>query len=325
MPILLSSAHWLSRGLGMSDDIATQAQVRAGPLRPVLDPNDPRTTLREGVKAALRALPGEFSHPHPISGVDATDLFSLNSFLGSGIELEVVRTLNALRTIWDPRSEWSNYRFERSAQSFPDVRLVNRGIQGVPIALGIELKGWWMLAKEGVPSLRYLVSADACTRWDLVCCVPWHLSSAVSGEAVVVEPWVESAKYAALWRDYWWTQVRVTKGDSTIVQPVDPRPYPAKADSVNVVASQDTGGNFGRLPRCRPLMDDFVDATMRVPIVGIEARAWVHFLKVHTESVGSDAVIRQLQRQLRGMDKQVAPERAEQILTRVRELVGLLP
>ena len=37
-------------------------------------------------------------------------------------------------------------------------------------------------------------------------------------EAVVAEPWVESAKYAALWRDYWWTQVRTTTADSTIIQ-----------------------------------------------------------------------------------------------------------
>lgn len=309
----------------MSDDVATQDQMDAGPSRPVLDPNDPRTQLREGVKAALQALPGEFNHPHPISGVNATDLFSLNSFLGSGIELEVVRTLNALRTIWDPHSQWPNYRFERSAQSFPDVRLVNRGTEGDPIALGIELKGWWMLAKEGVPSLRYLVSADACTDWDLVCCVPWHLSSAVSGEAVVAEPWVESAKYAALWRDYWWTQVRETNGDSTVVQPVDPRPYPTKADGVNVSASDDTGGNFGRLPRCRPLMDDFVESTMRVPILGIEARAWVHFLKAHSESAGPEAVVAQLQRQLKAIDRKVAPEQAQQILAQVKALAALLP
>lgn len=46
------------------------------------------------------------------------------------------------------------------------------------------LKGWWMLAKEKVPSLRYQVSPDACTDWDLVCCVPWHLDSAVSGVPV---------------------------------------------------------------------------------------------------------------------------------------------
>lgn len=309
----------------MSDDTASAEQLVAVPQQPFIDPDDPRTQLREGVKAALQALPGEFNFPHTVGGVNATDLFSLNSFLGSGIELEVVRTLNALRTIWDPHSQWSNYRFERSAQAFPDVRLVNRGTEGDPIALGIELKGWWMLAKEGVPSLRYYVSADACTDWDLVCCVPWHLSSAVSGEAVVAEPWVESAKYAALWRDYWWTSVRATSGDSSLTQPVDPKPYPTKADGVNVVANDDTGSNFGRLPRCRPLMDAFVESTMRVPILGIEARAWVNFLKSHTDSAGPEAVVAQLQRKLNAMDKTVAPDQAEQILAQVRVLAGLLP
>ena len=178
---------------------------------------------------------------------------------------------------------------------------------------------------RGVPSLRYLVSADACTAWDLVCCVPWHLSSAVSGEAVVAEPWVESAKYAAQWRDYWWTELRTTNGDSTVIQPTDARPYPTKADGVNVSASDDTGGNFGRLPRCRPLMDDFVASTMRVPILGIEARAWVHFLRAHTESAGPDAVVEQLQRQLRAIDRKVAPDQAQEILAQVRVLAGLLP
>ncbi len=309
----------------MPDEIPTEAPVKDGPERPVLDPLDPRTRLREGVKAALQALPGEFDFPHVVGGVNATDLFSLNSFLGSGIELEVVRTLNGLRTIWDPQSQWSNYRFERSAQAFPDVRLVNRGTDGDPVALGIELKGWWMLAKEGVPSLRYYVAAAACTDWDLVCCVPWHLSSAVSGKAVVAEPWVESAKYAALWRDYWWTNVRETSGDHSLTQPTDPKPYPTKTDSVNVSANEDAGGNFGRLPRCRPLMDEFVESTMRVPILGIETRAWVNFLKSHTDSASSAAVVEQLQRKLTRLDGSIAPDQAERILAQVRVLAALLP
>lgn len=307
------------------DAVATSAQVGAGSARPVLDPNDPHTKLQKGVSAALQALPGEFESKNEISGVNATDLFSLNSFLGSGIELEVVRTLNSLRQIWDPDSEWSTYRFERSAQAFPDVRLVNRGTEGEPIAIGIELKGWWMLAKGKVPSLRYQVSPDACTDWDLVCCVPWHLDSAVSGVPVVAEPWVESAKYAAEWRDYWWTNIKETDGSAELEYPADATPYPSKADRVTVHPVNDGGGNFGRLPRCRPLMDSFVESTMRVPILGIETRAWVHFLKLHSESAGSDAVIEKMQRQLKQLDKNVAPDQAERILEQLRELAELLP
>lgn len=310
----------------MSDDaVATSAQVNAGPVRRVLSPNDPHAKLQNGVSAALQALPGEFESKNQISGVSATDLFSLNSFLGSGIELEVVRTLNSLRQIWDPDSEWSTYRFERSAQAFPDVRLVNRGTQGEPIAIGIELKGWWMLAKERVPSLRYQVSADACTDWDLVCCVPWHLDSAVSGVPVVAEPWVESARYAAEWRDYWWTDIRVADGSAKLIYPTDAAPYPTKADRVTVHPVDDSGGNFGRLPRCRPLMDSFVESTMRVPILGIETRAWVNFLRLHSESAGTDAVIEKMQKQLKALDNKVGPGQAERILEQLRVLTELLP
>lgn len=64
---------------------------------------------------------------------------------------------------------------------------------------------------------------------------------------------------------------------------------------------------------------------MRVPILGIETRAWVHFLKLHSESAGSDAVIEKMQRQLKQLDKNVAPDQAERILEQLRELAELLP
>lgn len=310
----------------MSDDaVATNAQVDSRPVRTVPDPNDPHTKLQKAVSAALQALPGEFESKNTISGVNATDLFSLNSFLGSSIELEVVRTLNSLRQIWDPDSEWSTYRFERSSQAFPDVRLVNHGTVGEEIAIGIELKGWWMLAKEKVPSLRYQVSPNACTNWDLVCCVPWHLDSAVSGVPVVVEPWVESAKYAAQWRDYWWQNIKETDGSADLEYPDDVTPYPSKADRVTVHPVNDSGGNFGRLPRCRPLMDSFIESTMQVPILGIETGAWVNFLRLHSESAGAEAVIEKLQRQLKQLDKKVAPDQAERILHQLRTMAELLP
>ncbi|MFJ4761634.1 hypothetical protein ACIP1V_12835 [Kocuria marina] len=298
-----------------------------GPQRPELDPLDRRTELVNGVRAALMALPGEFEFEHPVSGVAATDLFSLNTFLGAGIELEVVRTLNALRPIWDPESKWASYRFERSGQAFPDVRLVDQVANSkMPIALGIELKGWWMLSKEGVPSLRYVVSPDACAPHDLVCVVPWYLNSAVSGRPQVAEPWVESAKFAAKWRDYWWSDVRQAKTDASLIHPANAHPYPSKADAVSVHPASDSGSNFGRLPRSRPLMDAFIDQTMSVQILGISTQAWVDFLSLHKEGVASDeAVIRELQKRLIKRDKNIAPEVAEEILQRLDELQNLLP
>lgn len=304
----------------------TAEQVQAGPTRPDLSADAPLTSLQAGVRAALLALPGEFEFKHTVSGIAATDLFNLNTFLGAGIEMEVVRTLNALRPIWDPGNAWAGYRFERSSQAFPDVRLVNRGMAGEDIALGIELKGWWMLAKEGVPSLRYQVAPAACAPHDLVCVVPWHLSNAVSGEAIAAEPWVESARYAAEWRDYWWQNIRKAVGtDSSVTYPEDAAPYPNKAERSAAVPAYDGGGNYGRLPRCRPLMDAYVASTMTVPILGIEARAWVAFLKLHTDSADPEAVIAALQRQLKTRDKQVAPDLAERILSALDETSELLP
>lgn len=310
----------------LDDEKATEDQIAAGPSRVVLDPADPHTQLQKGVRAALLALPGEFQFKHTVSGIAATDLFSLNTFLGAGIETEVVRTLNTMRSIWDPHSEWSTYRFERSSQAFPDVRLTNRGEQGEKVALGIELKGWWMLSKEGEPSLRYKVSPEACAPHDLVCVVPWHLSSAVSGEAVAAEPWVESARYAAEWRDYWWLNVRNPKGtDPSLSYPDGAAPYPGKADRVTVVPAADSGGNFGRLSRCKPLMDDFIDATKAVPILGIEADAWGKFLKLHTGSADPGQVTEALQKRLRQRDKKISPQLAVEILAALDAIAALTP
>lgn len=306
----------------MVEDVLAQIRQQC-----VLDPNDPLTELQRGVRAALNALPGEFEFEHPISGVAATDLFSLNSFIGAGIELEVVRTLNKLRPIWDPDSKWSTYRFERSSQAFPDVKLVDGAADSaLPIALGIELKGWWMLAKEGVPSLRFVVAPQACAPHDLVCVVPWYLSSAVSGQPQVVQPWVESARLAAMWRDYWWQHKRSTKDDTGLIIPENASPYPTKADHVSVHPVADGGGNFGRLPRCKPLMDEFINQTMREPILGISTKAWVQFLKLHKDGDASDeAVIAELQKQLRSRDKAIAPSVAEEIVSRLDKLRSLLP
>jgi len=310
----------------MPENVGLQNESKI-PKRPVLNPDDPQTKLQRGVKAALNALPGEFEFEHSVSGVAATDLFSLNSFIGAGIELEVVRTLNKLRPIWDPDSQWSTYRFERSSQAFPDVRLVDASVSSnLPVALGIELKGWWMLSKEGVPSLRYEVSPEACAPHDLICVVPWYLSNAVSGLPQVVEPWIESAKYAAQWRDYWWQFIRETNDDRELIYPDNPRWYPTKDNPVSVHPVSDGGGNFGRLPRCKPLMDEFVEQTKHVPILGISTRAWIEFLKLHTDGKGSDeAVIENLQRKLKTKDRRVAPSVAEEIVYHLDGLRKLLP
>ena len=67
----------------------------------------------------------------------------------------------------------------------------------VDVALGIELKGWYLLSKEREPSFRYTVTPSACAPQDLLVVVPWHLKNVLSGEPVVYEPYIEQAHYVA--------------------------------------------------------------------------------------------------------------------------------
>src|SRR5687767_13019964 len=97
------------------------------PQPPVLAPGEPATVLQERVRSALIALPAYFEFKTEIEGVEATDLFALNDLLGSAIEVQVVTTLNRMRSVWDPDEEWAGYRFERQSQSFPDVLLARPG------------------------------------------------------------------------------------------------------------------------------------------------------------------------------------------------------
>ncbi|MFM9876677.1 MAG: hypothetical protein ACKVOG_02345 [Rhodoglobus sp.] len=309
----------------ISDDEALQSSgTVGGPARPELDASDPRTQLHDRVKSALLALPGFFSFDNPISGINATDLFNLNSLLGAGIEIEVVRTLNRLRDLWDPDDEWLGFRFERSSQSFPDVRLVRRDAGETHIAIGIELKGWFLLAKEGEPSLRYQVSPAACAPHDLVCVVPWYLSNAVAGTAQVVEPWVESAVFAANWRDHWWQHVRRTTADTAITYPESASPYPTKAELVLATPAYDGGNNFGRLPRCKPLMDEFLSRTLQYDILGIPAENWYRFLRLHSDTATRDEIRVRLEGQLNSLGAPIAENAAHEILAMLSKIESVL-
>ncbi|MDE0162366.1 MAG: hypothetical protein OXL98_11595 [Acidimicrobiaceae bacterium] len=66
--------------------------IRPAPAPPALDPDNPRTVLMGRVKEALMALPGYFNSTTNIEGIDASDLFALNTMLGTTIEVQVVNT-----------------------------------------------------------------------------------------------------------------------------------------------------------------------------------------------------------------------------------------
>ncbi|PVB10684.1 hypothetical protein [Mycobacteroides abscessus] len=270
----------------------------AAPAREEPNPNTKRGKLVGNVRDALAALPVHFTSQTSIEGLEAGDLFSLNSMLGGSIEIQVVQTLNKLRAVWDPDEEWDEYQFVRSSQTFPDVRLVTENTsliaQGEEVGLGVELKGWYLLSREGEPSFRYSVNRGACDIHDLLVVVPWHLKNILSGEPVVRAPFVESARYAADMRNYYWSGLRrqkdIDKNDdkgeahyAVLSPPGGTAPYPAPKSKISDAAAQDKGRNFGRVARVEGLMDSYVHEQLTANVAGIQARYWVMFFGTYSE------------------------------------------
>ena len=218
---------------------------------------------------ALAALPTYFRSETHISGIAATDLHTLNNVLGATIEEQVVATLNSMRQVWDLKGDYALYSFLRQPQTFPDVRL--RCASDNHTILGIELKGWYLLAKEGEPSLRFQVTPAACAKADLVVVVPWVLANVISGSPVVFDPYIESARYAAEYRNHHWQHVRKAQSDPRIDSPKGVSPYPLKSDQVADKPRSDTGGNFGRLARTG-IMDAYTGQVGDRYLCGVKMR-----------------------------------------------------
>ncbi len=232
------------------------------------------------VREAVASLPVYFRTETHISGIIATDLHTLNTVLGATIEQQVVRTLNLTRNTWDPDGRYALYSFVRQAQTFPDVLL--RRIAGEDILMGIELKGWYLLAKEAEPSLRFQVTQNACAPQDLIVVVPWVLANVISGSPILFEPFIEVGRFAAAYRNHHWEHVRQTRLDSAIDAPEGIRPYPRKSDQILDRPRADGGGNFGRLARTG-MMDDYMRKLGDVQLCGINSRYWREFLKTFQE------------------------------------------
>lgn len=279
--------------------------------------------LYENVREAISALFIYFRTETHISGVMATDLHTLNTVLGATIEEQVVSALNLLRTTWDPDDLYALYGFVRQAQTFPDV-LLRRASDG-HIILGIELKGWYLLTKENEPSLRFVVTPDACAVQDLIVVVPWVLNNVISGSPILYEPFIESAKYAASYRNYHWQHLRQTTLDRGITIAAGIRPYPLKSDRISDVPRSDRGKNFGRLARTG-MMDAYRDGLGDVPLCGIKTKCWRQFLKTFQEST-TDIQARDALERLKERIQQetaVVTERNQAILTILEELENLI-
>lgn len=288
--------------------------------------------LYRDVREAIYSLPAYFRTETNIEGISATDIFTLNTALGATIENQVVETLNQMRTVWDPDGEYALYHFVRQSQTFPDVLLKktsdetsNSGARP-EIILGIELKGWYLLAKEGEPSFRYKVTPSACAVQDMIVVVPWVLSNVIAGSPKVFTPYLESAKYAAEYRNYWWTSIREAKTNNHINCPTGVGPYPSKADQIGDEPAYDRGGNFGRYSRTG-IMDDYLRRASSQPICGIRADHWRAFFKLFQdqkdESLIADQIVAMKNRVLQ--EEELADERREAILDIIASLERLLP
>lgn len=235
--------------------------------------------LWEGTRDALFALPSSFRSRLVVQDVLATDLHAFASALGASIEVQVVAALNAQRDLWDPNGEWALYRWERQAQRFPDVvlRTAAPGKSAEPL-MGIELKGWYVLAREGVPTFRFTTTAAVCAPMDLLVVVPWALDAGISGSPRIWDPYVVAAREAAIYRNYHWTHIRDTKSDSGIAESAVNHNYPTKAELIADVPNYDGGGNFGRYARTKA-MDEYMADMLRQELAGIPLSAWLAFLK----------------------------------------------
>ena len=232
------------------------------------------------IRNAIYACPDHFATPTNIEGLLATDVYTLNTPLAATIEESIVKTLNDMRPVWDPSGEYKRFSFVRQSQTFPDVVLRERD-NGSNVLLGIELKGWYLLAKEEAPTFRFTVTKAACNRWDLLVVVPWALSNVLAGTPVLYKPFVESSRYCALKRNHYWLHEREGPANpGEIIEPVGIMPYPKKSDTISDKATADSGGNFGRLARYG-IMGGYVKEMRDSLIRGVPVRNWQKFFKSH--------------------------------------------
>jgi hypothetical protein len=230
-------------------------------------------------KEVLPFIHRHFRSTIQIAGIRATEIYTFGAVLGAVIESEIVRTLNDLREYWDPEGRYADYAFERQPQCFPDVLLLNKWETTQRLILfGIELKSWYLLAKEGEPSFRFTVTPAACALADLLVVVPWALSYVIAGTPVIFQPLVLPARYVAEYRNYWWQHERKTEEDAHIDAPPEAQPYPLGREEIADKPRADKGRNFGRIARIG-ITDDYIRQCNDIDLLGIKVSQWRDFFK----------------------------------------------
>jgi hypothetical protein len=218
-----------------------------------------------------------------VDHLSVLDIYTMSEVVGAIIEDQVVATLNRLRDIWDD-GNYKLYHFVRQPQQYPDVVLRKADPADPEVIIGIELKGWYLLAKEKMPNLRFKVTPAAINPWDLFVVVPWNLPGVLSGTPKAIEPYIEQSKYIAEYRNYWWQHIRKAQSDTTIKSPaVTASTYPKKSDSISDSPASDKGGNFGRIARIG-VMDSYLNRVLDDQLCGIPVHAWIDFFLIFAGS-----------------------------------------
>lgn len=229
-----------------------------------------------GVRSAMGSVRKEFKSVVSVSGIPASDLHTWGAVLSSAVEAEVVRCLNRIRGVWDAGGDYGCYSFRRQAQRYPDVVLAC-GERREDIVLGIEIKSWYVMAKEGEPSFRFRTTLGACPPQDFLLLVPWSLSNVLSGTPTIFDPYVTGTRTAAKRRNKWWTDSRRSHGGEGVRVPGGIGPYPGARENISDEPLSDAGGNFGRLARMG-MFDEYKGMIGREEVAGVAVSRWQRFL-----------------------------------------------
>lgn len=298
------------------------ADVPPPPRRPYIPETWEHKPLHARVIAALEALPAHWRPANEFSGIPVTDLHTLAANLGATIEDQVVETLNFMRPVWDPERRYGLYRFVRQPQAFPDVLLRKNPNNPTndDIVFGIELKGWYLLAKEGMGNFRFKASPTACNAWDLLVIVPWSLANVTSGVPKVFSPYVESAKFAAEYRNWHWQYKMKGNMANREVRTVTATPYPRQRDEIADEPVHDKGKNFGRIFRTG-IMDEYLKTIDQQNILGIPAWYWRVFFRAIEEARLEETLGAALERLRRSLD--VDDDKVDDLVAKLRAFLDI--
>jgi hypothetical protein len=251
--------------------------------------------LWERVRESLYALPAYFRMEGELPNIPASDLHAANTLLGAAIEEHIPVALNLIRQIWDPQGNYADCLFRRQPQTFPDVPFRRETGTGSETLFGIEVKSWYVLAKEQEPSFRFYVNRDFCHPADLCVVYPWALSSGVSGTPKLFRPLVIGARKAARLREESWAAKAQDEEWRVINKPQgEKRFHPTREDRINDSSPRDAGNNMGRIARTG-VWDLEIRRLMREErISGIPIAAWHAFLSSFREGRAFDDVLRSI-------------------------------